>query len=90
MSNMQYDNKPNPMAFPMGIETMGTDMIMESVWGNAFIFLGYAFSWSANNMTTLIAGNGQCSFTYDEDGYVLTKTITAGDQNNIYSFTYCN
>lgn len=90
MSNMQYDDKPNPMAFPMGIETMGTDMIMEGVWGNAFIFLGNAFSWSANNMTTLIAGNGQCSFTYDEEGYVLTKTITAGGQNSVYTFTYCN
>ena len=90
MSNMQYDDNPNPMAFPMGIETMGTDMIMEGIWGNSYIFLGFAFSWSANNMTTLIAGNGQCSFTYDEDGYVMTKTITAGGQNNIYSFTYCN
>ena len=90
MSNMQYDNKPNPMAFPMGIETMGTDMIMESVWGNAYIFLGFAFSWSANNMTTLILGNGHCTYTYDDDGYVLTKTITNGGQSNIYSFTYCN
>ena len=77
------------MAFPMGMETMGTDMIMEGVWGNAYIFLACAFSCSANNMATLISGNGQCALTYDEDGYVLTKTITASGQSSTYTSTYC-
>lgn len=88
-SGMHYDDKRNPMAFPMGIETMGTDLIMEGVWGNAYIFLAYAFSWSANNMTTLISGNGQCTYTYDDDGYVLSKTIAASGQSSTYTFTYC-
>ena len=43
-SNMQYDSHPNPMRFPMGMETMGvTNMIFEGVLGNSVLFLGYAF-----------------------------------------------
>lgn len=89
-NDMQYDDKPNPLAFPMGMETMCiTNMIFEGVLGNSVLFFGYASCWCENNMTTLISGNGQCSYTYDEDGYVLTKTITASGQSSTYIFTYC-
>lgn len=89
-SNMQYDDKPNPLAFPMGMETMCiTNMIFEGVLGNSVLFFGYASCWCENNMTTLISAGGQCSLTYDEDGYMLTKTITASSQSSTYTFSYC-
>ncbi len=88
-SNMQYDSNPNPMRFPMGMETMGvTNMIFEGVLGNSVIFLGYAFCWSENNMTTLLSGVGQCSYTYDEDGFPTSKAIGTGNQSNTYTFSY--
>ena len=88
-SNMQYDSHPNPMRFPMGLETMGvTNMIFEGVLGNSVLFLGYAFCWSENNMTTLLSGGGQCSYTYDDDGFPTSKTIVTGSQSIIYTFSY--
>ena len=88
-SNMQYDSNPNPMRFPMGMETMGvTNMIFEGVLGNSVLFLGYAFCWSENNMTTLLSGGGQCSYTYDDDGFPTSKTIGTDSQSTIYTFTY--
>ena len=88
-SNMQYDSNPNPMRFPMGMETMGvTNMIFEGVLGNSVLFLGYAFCWSENNMTTLLSGGGQCSYTYDDDGFPTSKTIGTGSQSNTYTFSY--
>lgn len=88
-SNMQYDSHPNPMRFPMGMETMGvTDMIFEGVLGNSVLFLGYAFCWSENNMTTLLSGGGQCSYTYDDDGFPTSKTIGTGSQSTTYTFSY--
>ena len=88
-SNMQYDSNPNPMRFPMGMETMGvTNMIFEGVLGNSVLFLGYAFCWSENNMTTLLSGGGQCSYTYDEDGFPTSKTIGTGSQSTTYTFSY--
>ena len=88
-SSMQYDNNSNPMRFPMGMETMGvSNMIFEGVLGNSVLFLGYAFCWSENNMTTLISGSGQCSYTYDEDGFPTSKTIGTGSQSNTYTFSY--
>ena len=88
-SNMQYDSHPNPMRFPMGMETMGvTNMIFEGVLGNSVLFLGYAFCWSENNMTTLLSGGGQCSYTYDDDGFPTSKTIVTGSQSIIYTFSY--
>lgn len=88
-SNMQYDSHPNPMRFPMGMETMGvTDMIFEGVLGNSVLFLGYAFCWSENNMTTLLSGGGQCSYTYDGEGFPILKTISSSGENTIYQFTY--
>ncbi len=88
-SNMQYDRNPNPMHFPMGMETMGvTNMIFEGVLGNSVLFLGYAFCWSENNMTTLLSGGGQCSYTYDEEGFPTSKTIGTGSQSNTYTFSY--
>jgi len=88
-SNMQYDSNPNPMRFPMGMETMGvTNMIFEGVLGNSVLFLGYAFCWSENNMTTLLSGSGQCSYTYDDDGFPTSKTIGTGSQSTIYTFCY--
>lgn len=88
-SNMQYDSNPNPMRFPMGMETMGvTNMIFEGVLGNSVLFLGYAFCWSENNMTTLLSSSGQCSYTYDEDGFPTSKTIGTGSQSTIYTFKY--
>ena len=89
MSDMQYDSYPNPLRFPMGLETMGTDLNFEGVLGDAVLFLGYACCWCENNMTTLLSGSGQVSMTYDDDGYVLTKTITAGGQSSTYTFSYC-
>lgn len=88
-SNMQYDSNPNPMHFPMGMETMGvTNMIFEGVLGNSVLFLGYAFCWSKNNMTTLLSGGSQCSYTYDDDGFPTSKTIGTGSQSNTYTFSY--
>lgn len=88
-SNMQYDSNPNPMHFPMGMETMGvTNMIFEGVLGNSVLFLGYAFCWSENNMTTLLSGGGQCSYTYDEDGFPTSKSIGTGSQSTTYTFSY--
>ena len=88
-SNMQYDNHSNPIRFPMGMETMGvTNMIFEGVLGNSVLFLGYAFCWSENNMTTLLSGGGQCSYTYDDDGFPTSKTIGTGSQSNTYTFSY--
>ena len=88
-SNMQYDSHPNPMRFPMGMETMGvTNMIFEGVLGNSVLFLGYAFCWSENNMTTLLSGGGQCSYTYDDDGFPTLKTIGTGSQSTTYTFSY--
>lgn len=88
--NMQYDDKPNPLHFPMGMETMGiTNLIFEGVLGNSILFLGYTFCWCENNMTTLISGNGGCTYTYDDDGYVLTKAISASGQSSTYTFSYC-
>ena len=89
INNMQYDNNPNPMHFPMGMETMCiTNMIFEGVLGNSVLFLGYASCWCENNMTTLVSGNGQCSYTYDAEGFPTTKTITIGGENTVYQFTY--
>ena len=89
MSNMQYDSHPNPMRFPMGMETMSvTNMIFEGVLGNSVIFLAYAMCWNENNMTTLISSNAQCSYAYDPDGYPISKTITMGGETTIYHFTY--
>lgn len=88
-SNMQYDSNPNPMHFPMGMETMGvTNMIFDGVLGNSVLFLGYAFCWCENNMTSLISGGGQCIYTYDEDGFPTSKTVGTGSQSNIYTFSY--
>lgn len=88
-SNMQYDSHPNPMRFPMGMETMGvTDMIFEGVLGNSVLFLGYAFCWSENNMTTLLSGGGQCRYTYDEDGFPTSKTITLNGECTTFYFKY--
>lgn len=88
-SNMQYDSNPNPMRFPMGMETMGvTNMIFEGVLGNSVLFLGYAFCWSENNMTTLLSGGGQCSYTYDDDGFPTSKSIGTGSQSTTYTFSY--
>jgi YD repeat-containing protein len=73
----------------MGMETMGvTNMIFEGVLGNSVLFLGYAFCWSENNMTTLLSGGSQCSYTYDKDGFPTSKTIGTGSQSTIYTFTY--
>lgn len=88
-SNMQYDDKPNPMRFPMGMETMSiTNMIFEGVLGYSVLFIGYAFCWCENNATTLIQGNGQCSYTYDADGFPTSKTITTGGESATYRFNY--
>lgn len=87
--NMQYDDKPNSMRFPMGMETMSiTNIIFEGVLGNSVLFLGYAFCWCENNMTTLISGNGQCSYTYDAEGFPTSKTITTGGESATYHFYY--
>lgn len=89
LSNMQYDSNPNPMRFPMGMETMSvTNMIFEGVLGNSVIFLAYAMCWNENNMTTLLSNNAQCSYAYDPDGYPISKTITMGGETTIYHFTY--
>ena len=89
LSNIQYDSNPNPMRFPMGMETMGvTNMIFEGVLGNSVIFLAYAMCWNENNMTTLLSGGGQCSYTYDEDGFPTSKTIGTGSQSSTYTFSY--
>ena len=90
MSNMQYDNYPNPMRFPLGIETMGiaSTMILEGVFGNSVQFFGYAFCWSKNNMTTLPSSTGHCSYSYSEDGFPTSKTIVIGGESNTYTFEY--
>ena len=89
LSNMQYDSNPNPMRFPMGMETMSvTNMIFEGVLGNSVVFLAYAMCWNENNMTTLLSNNAQCSYAYDPDGYPISKTITMGGETTIYHFTY--
>ena len=89
-SGMQYDDHPNPMGYPMGIESMGIagEMVLEAVWGNSYLFLAYAICMSTNNMTTLISGNGNCSYAYDNDGFPTAKTITANGSTSTYTFIY--
>lgn len=90
LSNLSYDTMPNPMRFPLGVETMGLGltMILEGVFGYCATFLPYAFCWCENNMTSLLAGTGQCSFTYDADGYITSKTVGSGSSATTYLFFY--
>ena len=88
--NMQYDNHPNPLQFPMGVETMAVMPVemLEGVLGYSVTFLSGAFCWCANNATDLISGTGHCSLQYDDEGCLISKTITSGGQSSTYTFTY--
>lgn len=86
----QYDTLPNPLHFPFGVETMGIGqtMILEGVFGYCITFLPDAFCWCENNMTVLPFVSGRCALAYDDDGYLISKTITVGTTQSTYLFYY--
>ena len=76
-AEIKYDSMLNLLAFPMSVESIGIgqSLILDGVFGYCVTFLPYAFSWCRNNVTTLLSGTGQCTFTYDQNRYPLTKTV---------------
>lgn len=95
--NIQYDDKNNPLRFPMGIETL------DPMWGNhddeqvvqgdfSYISSLFWLSFGKNNATSMTI-NGQTAksitYTYDSDGYPHSATLIFGDGTQWeYTFVY--